>query len=351
MTKKLIALLLLIAGSEKANLSLFSVAEAAPAVYGKSQPPAYRKPFYLLTESNAYRAAKNEKDGYLKKLYYQIAATPTAVWFDGVGKYEDSTLTRLMSRANGAGQTPIITIYGIPHRDCGSYSAGGHQSSASYRGWIDRMSKIIGRSDAVIIVEPDAHNFCRWAHSDQRYRQRAELLQYVGKTFAANNPNAVLYLHIGGTEFKQEVAATAAIAGGIQYMRGFIVNVADHRGIARAEKWSEEFVETLAAKGYREKFYTIDTSRNGIDSPKQTNRAYYYSCNNFNAALGCRSTTKTSGDHADAYLWVKNPGQSDGTCNNRDPEAGKWYPALAKSLTERALRLKEIEELKVPNGF
>lgn len=324
---------------------------SAPHSLFKGKPHAYSKAFYLWTESNAYNAAKKETDSKLKKLYYQIAATPTAVWFDGTGRYEDSTLSRLMSRANAAGKTPIITVYGIPNRDCGSYSAGGHKTAESYKNWIDRMSRTIGNSDAVIIVEPDAHNFCRWKNTDERYIQRSNLLHYVGQTFARKNPNAVLYLHIGGTEFKQEEAAKAAIDGGIKYMRGFIVNVSDHRGTPRAERWSEEFVRTLAAKGLPGKFYAIDTSRNGVDSPKQTNRAYYYSCNNFNAALGTRSTVKTTGEHADAYLWVKNAGQSDGECAHGDPSAGKWFPAVAQSLAKRALELGTVKELAVPAGF
>ena len=34
-----------------------------------------------------------------------------------------------------------------------------------------------------------------------------------------------------------------------------------------------------------------------------------------NQALGARPTTDTKQPLADAFLWVKTPGQSDGTCN------------------------------------
>jgi cellulase len=315
---------------------------------------AYSKPFYLFTETKAYEMTKQEKDPYLKKLYYQIAATPTAEWFEGVKAFDDSTLKRLIEGAKAQQKTPIITLYGIPYRDCGSYSTGGHKTAASYKAWIDRTSAIIGKTPIIVIVEPDAHNFCLkkgWKYNDAKYKERAELLTYVGKTFTDNNPNALLYLHIGGTELKQEEAAQAVIDGGIRYMRGFVTNVADHRGTPRAEKWSEEFVQTLQKKNLGTKYYVIDTSRNGIDSPKQTNKAYYYSCNNFNAALGVRPTTKTSAPHADAYLWIKHPGLSDGTCANGDPEAGSWYPAVAKSLVQKAIEKGIIEEWKVPNNF
>ena len=95
---------------------------------GDSSLLAYSKPFYLFTETKAYEMTKQEKDPYLKKLYYQIAATPTAEWFEGVKAFDDSTLKRLIEGAKAQQKTPIITLYGIPYRDCGSYSTGGHKN-------------------------------------------------------------------------------------------------------------------------------------------------------------------------------------------------------------------------------
>ena len=36
---------------------------------------------------------------------------------------------------------------------------------------------------------------------------------------------------------------------------------------------------------------------------------------------GVAPTTATAGEHADAYLWVKRPGESDGSCNRGEPPA------------------------------
>ena len=127
---------------------------------GDSSLLAYSKPFFLFTETKAYEMTKQEKDPYIKKLYYQIAATPTAEWFEGVEAFDDSTLKRLIEGAKAQQKTPIITLYGIPYRDCGSYSTGGHETAASYKAWIDRTSAIIGKTPIIVIVEPDAHNFC-----------------------------------------------------------------------------------------------------------------------------------------------------------------------------------------------
>ena len=71
---------------------------------------AYSEPFYLFTETKAYEMTKQEKDPYLKKLYYQIAATPTAEWFEGVKAFDDTTLKRLIEGAKAQQKTPIITL-------------------------------------------------------------------------------------------------------------------------------------------------------------------------------------------------------------------------------------------------
>ena len=38
---------------------------------------------------------------------------------------------------------------------------------------------------------------------------------------------------------------------------------------------------------------------------------------------------------ADGYLWVKRPGESDGTCNG-GPPAGAWFESYALGLASRA---------------
>ena len=39
---------------------------------------------------------------------------------------------------------------------------------------------------------------------------------------------------------------------------------------------------------------------------------------------------------ADAYVWVKPPGESDGTCRPGEPPAGQWWTAYALGLAQRA---------------
>jgi endoglucanase len=58
-------------------------------------------------------------------------------------------------------------------------------------------------------------------------------------------------------------------------------------------------------------------------------------CNAPNQALGTPPTASTNEPLADAFLWVKTPGQSDGTCNG-GPAAGTWWADYALELSKAA---------------
>ena len=78
--------------------------------------------------------------------------------------------------------------------------------------------------------------------------------------------------------------------------------------------------------------YVIDTGRNGAgpsDDP-------LYWCNPSGRALGVAPTTETAGAHADAYLWVKRPGESDGSCDRGEPAAGRFVNQFAIELARNA---------------
>ncbi len=316
------------------------------------KPAAYEWDFYA-PKGSLYAIRSMAK--YEDKLYaYQILATPSARWFAGADANDDGRLQRFVDGGQMDRKTPIIVIYGIPHRDCGSYSAGGHSSAASYRAWIDRISRIIGNKRVVVIVEPDAIGYCGWKPNDPKRKERAQLLSYVGQTFARNNPNAPTYLHAGSSGLPVNAMASAAVESGIKYMRGFAGNVSGLRGIEREQAWGEKMVARLKELGVGEKYYVIDSSRNGIDAPKHPNPVpgkTFNSCNNFAAAVGRRSTKNTTGQHADAYLWIKVPGESDGECGLGGPRAGQWYPAYAKALVDNAVRVHTIQMWPLPAEF
>ncbi len=74
----------------------------------------------------------------------------------------------------------------------------------------------------------------------------------------------------------------------------------------------------------------IDTSRNGNGSA--TGGEW---CNPAGRALGNTPSVSSGQPLIDAYLWIKAPGESDGTCNG-GPSAGGWWADYALGLAQRA---------------
>jgi endoglucanase len=72
----------------------------------------------------------------------------------------------------------------------------------------------------------------------------------------------------------------------------------------------------------------VDTGRNGLGPHGEW-------CNPPGRALGERPTTATGHALADAFLWVKSPGESDGPCNG-SARSGEWMPEYALGLAQRA---------------
>jgi endoglucanase len=98
--------------------------------------------------------------------------------------------------------------------------------------------------------------------------------------------------------------------------------------------------------------FLVDTSRNGLGpwTPTASYPDPQTWCNPPGRGLGLRPTASTGVPLIDAYLWVKTPGESDGSCNRGitgsttdpewggmvDPAAGAWFPQQALQLATLA---------------
>ena len=74
----------------------------------------------------------------------------------------------------------------------------------------------------------------------------------------------------------------------------------------------------------------IDTSRNG----RGPNHDQW--CNPPGRALGTLPTTTTGDPLIDAYLWIKAPGESDGTCRHGPPGRAVVAALRARSRTSQS---------------
>ena len=74
----------------------------------------------------------------------------------GTGRVRDD-VRAYTSRALKARKTPMLVVYGIPGRDCGSHSSPGSlHTAAQYRAWIAQVGKGLKGQKALVVLEPDA---------------------------------------------------------------------------------------------------------------------------------------------------------------------------------------------------
>ncbi|MFN3005362.1 glycoside hydrolase family 6 protein [Mycolicibacterium wolinskyi] len=281
--------------------------------------PLVGMPFYVNPNSKAMRASKSDPSPELAA----IANTPTAYWMDHIST--PSVDAKYIADAQAAGTMPILALYGIPHRDCGSYAAGGFGSADAYRGWIDGVAAAIGGGRAAVILEPDALAMADCLSADQR-QERFDLMRYAVDTLT-RNPGTAVYVDAGHPRWVPAPDMAARLNEvGVAKARGFSLNTAN-------------FFTTEESTGYGEAIsgmtngahYVIDTSRNGL-GPVDSDSW----CNPPGRALGVPPTTATASPHADAYLWVKRPGESDGSCGSGEASAGTFVNQYAIDLARNA---------------
>ena len=300
----------------------------APSVrLASDDNPLAGRPFYVDPSSAAMVAARNANPPSAELT--SIANTPQAYWLDQAfpASTVGGTVAGLVGAAQAAGATPVLALYAIPHRDCGSFAAGGFGSGDSYRQWIDSIASGLGGSPAAIILEPDALAMADCLSADQR-QERFDLMRYAVDALT-RDPAAAVYVDAGHSRWvSAEDMAGRLNEVGVGKARGFSLNTTNYFTT------DEEIGYGEAISGLTNgSHYVIDTSRNGA-GPAEGDPMYW--CNPDGRALGTPPTTDTAGAHADAYLWVKRVGESDGSCGRGEPGAGRFVSQYAIDLAHNA---------------
>ena len=339
--------------------------------------------------------------------------TPQAVWVTGgAGRSLTQSIKAEAQRAAAKKTMPVFVAYNIPFRDCSQYSAGGATSVAAYEAWIDAFAAGIGGSPAAVMLEPDGLGIIPWyttINGSQEWCQPADADPATAATdrFAMLNyavdrltalPRTSVYLD--GTHSAWLGAGDIAdrlVKAGVRKADGFFLDVSNYETTERQLKfgdWIAKCVyygtqgladnrghfERCASQYYpaspgdfstwglsdawydanvgdvspnRLSHFVVDTSRNG-QGPWTAPAGNTWPdpqtwCNPPDRGLGLRPTTRTGDPLADAFLWVKTPGQSDGQCDRgtgagvdparggtADPAAGAWFPQQALELVTLA---------------
>ena len=277
---------------------------------------------YVDPSSSAAQAAAAATDPAEEAALSELAAGGSAVWVTGTSGDVATEVAGAVQGAQDAGQVPVIAAYNIPSRDCsGALSAGGAGSAEEYQQWIGDLAGALDGGPAAVVLEPDAlaDLDCLPAEAQS---ERLDLLADAGATLEA--AGASVYLDAGNPGWVPAgTMAERLEAAGVDDVRGFAVNVSNFQTTEANETYGDALVEATGGEAH----YLIDTSRNGSGSA--AGGAW---CNPDGVTVGEEFTTDTGNENVDALVWVKVPGESDGSCDGA-PAAGQFSTDLAAELT------------------
>ncbi|KAF8598772.1 cellulase CEL6B [Ceratobasidium sp. AG-I] len=320
----------------------------------------------LVSEGNTALAAKVAK----------LTTVPVGIWIadrasvPNIGTYLQDANN--IQSSTGKKQIVNLVIYDLPDRDCAAGASAGEYSSANggeakYKDFIADVKNQIQRYPNVLVaavLEPDSVGnmvgnqgipFCATAAPVHK-RSLAYAISVLGVL-----PNVSLYLdgaHATWLGGQNNLGPTANLLGGIYasakqlnpnaVVRGISTDVSNYNGLDVETTYYNNLQPYLASAGYPAHFI-VDQGRSGN---QKVSRAGADWCNFKYAGLGQRPTSNTGSSLIDAILWIKPPGESDGTSDPKStrydptcasnaayvpsPEAGSWGSGLFRSMVQNA---------------
>lgn len=284
--------------------------------------PLAALPFWVDPYSNARKQADAWRSTRPEdaELMERIASQSQADWFGDWNRDIHAAVRDRTTQIAGAGAVAVLVAYNIPVRDCSGYSGGGATSPDAYRTWIRDFAAGIGDRSAAVILEPDALALMDCLTTEQQ-ATRISLLGEAVRILEAQ-PNVAVYVDAGHSAWHApETMAARLRDAGIDAAEGFALNASNFQTTAAGLTYGDAI-----SAGVGGKRYVVDTSRNGV-GPTSDNQW----CNPPGRGLGHNPTAYTGHGLADAFIWLKRPGESDGTCNG-GPEAGAWWADYALEL-------------------
>jgi endoglucanase len=305
--------------------------------------PVAQKTLYVHSDNNAARQVKEWQISRPDdaKTMDQLAKLPSSEW---IGHETDLlTLPDYIASAKSKGHLAVTVAYFIPKRDCSSYSSGGAANAEAYRAFIQSYAKAIGDAEVVVILEPDAiaqpadaQMHQKTCLSPQELQERLQLLDYAVATFKAL-PATKVYIDAGNSGWipVEDTVVTMLKSAGIDRADGFSLNVSNFQYTDATIKYGRDMSGKLKGK-----HFVVDTSRNGLGPYDNKKQPDFNWCNPPGRALGHYPTLKTGEPKVDAYLYIKNIGESDGYDKDNDkcfggPKAGDFDPDYALGLLQR----------------
>jgi cellulose 1,4-beta-cellobiosidase len=258
---------------------------------------------------------------------------------------------RIQGAASGKPIVTTFVVYNLPDRDCAANASAGElvldqDGLQRYKSeFVDKIAEIFLKypeQRISVVLEPDSLPNLVTNQGVRRCNERVFQGYRDGVAYALQKlslPNVAIYLdagHAGWLGWDNNRRQMAQIfrevlekAGGTQLIRGFATNVSNYTPLVEPDKsienqsspyfgWNPAMDELtyvsllrrdLESQGLSGKSFLIDTGRNG--NPR-ARKVWGNWCNVANASLGTPPTVKPA-EGIDAYVWIKPPGESDGS--------------------------------------
>ncbi|KAI1657348.1 1, 4-beta cellobiohydrolase [Daldinia decipiens] len=342
---------------------------------------------YKLHANTFYReevkkAVGQMTDASLKSAAEKVADVGSFLWLDNIAniaKFDPAVADLPCEDILG------LVIYDLPGRDCAAKASNGElkyneldRYKTEYIDPIVAKIKANPNSAFALLIEPDSlPNLV--TNSDLSTCKESKTSYEEGVAYALkslNLPNVVMYVDAGhggwlgwDANLKPGAEGLAKVykaAGSPKQVRGYATNIAgwnswDQEPGEFSDKSDAKYNSCQNEKTYVTKFSAalktagfpehaiVDTGRNAVTGLREEWGDW---CNVKGAGFGVRPTADTGLELADAFVWGKPGGESDGTsdesatrydsfCGKPDaykpsPEAGEWNQPYFEELLKNA---------------
>ena len=298
----------------------------------------YNSPYYAALQAalDFRTAGQTAKANAMQHLADQPRAIWLGDWTKDVTKMVNDAVT-----AAGSTQIAVFVAYNIPQRDGTDYSAGGALDTVAYWKFIAQIAAGVKRRECWVVLEPDALAHVDFLIADgvtpedalnqPAFAKRIAMLSAAVDTLTA--AGAKVFIDAGSYNWvPASVMVPRLIAAGVARAAGFCVNPSDSETTANSVRFANEVREGIRYKTGVSVGFVVDVGRNGAGAPAGGGEAAW--CNPSSLRIGAKPTLVTGIPNCRGLLWIKPPGESDGTCNG-GPSAGTWW-------LEGALRLSGL---------
>ena len=193
---------------------------------------------------------KDVKDAFL---IGDMIATPQAVWLNGGTPAQvKKSVQQTMFGAALQRAVPVFVVYDIPGRDCSQFSAGGAANLAAYEAWIDGVAAGIGKTKAVVIVEPDGLGLLpSLCNLDPSIYPFTNADRYSELNYAVDklelNPSVSVFLDGTHTAWLNVGdASTRLVTAGVQRAQGFFLSVSNFQFSANLVQYGTWISDCIA---------------------------------------------------------------------------------------------------------